>query len=83
MKVMKKPMITEVFQYTGNLSDPGWPQDWLTAAFRFGKDKHIFIETLEGEMGGEVGCYIIKGIRGEFYICKKDIFEETYTVLEK
>ena len=36
------------------------------------------IKTLEGEMSCEFGDYIIKGVKGEFYPCKKEIFEETY-----
>ena len=38
----------------------------------------IKIETLEGSMFASVGDYIIKGIKGEFYPCKPDIFELTY-----
>ena len=36
------------------------------------------IQTLEGEMTAQVGDYIIKGVQGEFYPCKPDIFEQTY-----
>lgn len=36
------------------------------------------IETLEGVMKANVGDYIIKGVNGEFYPCKQDIFEKTY-----
>jgi hypothetical protein len=36
------------------------------------------IKTLEGSMRAEVGDWIIKGIKGEFYPCKPDIFEATY-----
>ena len=36
------------------------------------------IETLEGEMHADIGDYIIKGVQGEFYPCKPDIFKETY-----
>lgn len=38
----------------------------------------ICIETLEGTMTASVGDYIIKGVHGEFYPCKPDIFTETY-----
>lgn len=38
----------------------------------------IIIKTLEGELKVSDGDYIIKGIKGEFYPCKPDIFEETY-----
>lgn len=38
----------------------------------------IFISTLEGEMEASPGDYVIKGVKGEFYPCKPDIFEATY-----
>jgi hypothetical protein len=38
----------------------------------------VVIETLEGNMTADKGDYIIKGIKGEFYPCKPDIFELTY-----
>lgn len=39
---------------------------------------YVEIETLEGTMQANLGDYIIKGVKGEFYPCKPDIFEETY-----
>ena len=43
------------------------------------KDKGGFcIPTLEGNMKANIGDYIIKGINGEFYPCKPDIFDKTY-----
>jgi len=41
-------------------------------------EKFIKIYTLEGIMTGNLGDYIIKGVKGEFYPCRADIFEETY-----
>lgn len=38
----------------------------------------LTIKTLEGKMKAKNGDYIIKGVKGEFYPCRKDIFEETY-----
>lgn len=38
----------------------------------------VLIETLEGTMRAEVGDYIIKGVNGEFYPCKPDIFKKSY-----
>ena len=38
----------------------------------------IVIETLEGDMRAEEGDWIIKGVHGEFYPCRNDIFEKTY-----
>ena len=55
------------------------------SAWEVGKGRpHVIIEikTLEGVMTASVGDYIIKGLRGEFYPCKPDIFEETYEPAE-
>ena len=41
-------------------------------------EKGMKIPTLEGEMTASINDYIIKGIKGEFYPCKPDIFEQTY-----
>jgi len=41
-------------------------------------DDVILIETLEGDMKATSGDYIIKGVNGEFYPCKPDIFKKTY-----
>jgi hypothetical protein len=41
-------------------------------------DPHIAIGTLEGVMRAEVGDYVIRGVQGEFYPCKPDIFAATY-----
>ena len=42
----------------------------------------LYIHTLEGDMHASKGDYIIKGIHGEFYPCKPDIFEETYKLVK-
>ena len=56
--------------------------DWIgdSAAWHDGTD--IFIPTLEGVMRASVGDWIIKGVNGEFYPCKPDIFEKTYEPAE-
>ena len=45
--------------------------------------KGMKIPTLEGKMVASIGDYIIKGIQGEFYPCKSDIFEATYEVVSE
>ena len=40
--------------------------------------KSLIIRTLDGDMRAMHGDYIIKGVKGEFYPCKPDIFEQTY-----
>jgi hypothetical protein len=41
-------------------------------------DEEVSIETLEGTMKANKGDWIIKGVNGEIYPCKPDIFEKTY-----
>lgn len=41
----------------------------------------LIIKTLEGNMRAEPGDYIIKGVHGEFYPCKPDVFKETYEII--
>jgi hypothetical protein len=45
---------------------------------RLHDNNHMLIPTLEGEMRADIGDWIIKGVGGEFYPCKPDIFEKTY-----
>ena len=42
----------------------------------------LVIKTLEGDMRADKGDYIIKGLRGEFYPCKPDVFEKKYEEVE-
>lgn len=46
------------------------------------KEGGFIIKTLEGDMKACFGDYIIKGVNGEFYPCKPDIFEKTYELVE-
>lgn len=76
-KYRKKPVIIEALQWTGTnqteLFDFCGPRSDLR--FLHGC---VNIPTLEGIMTANPGDYIIKGVAGEFYPCKPDIFEETY-----
>lgn len=47
------------------------------------KGEYINIATLEGAMRANIGDYIIKGVNGEFYPCKPDIFEKTYEAVHE
>lgn len=51
-------------------------------SFKVAEDKGYDIETLEGVMHASPGDWIIKGVKGEFYPCKPDIFEQTYEPAE-
>lgn len=76
----KIPVLVDAVQLTaGNIED--------VMAFCGDKIKShpmtgVVIETLEGNMIASVGDYIIKGVKGEFYPCKPDIFEATYEAVE-
>jgi hypothetical protein len=84
----KKPVVVEAVQFKGfdketsqvMLSDR---PEWLVSEFGnrilfFGEQNNLTIQTLEGNMKASIGDFIIKGINGEFYPCKPDIFEKTY-----
>lgn len=87
-KYRKKPVVVDALQWTGsNLSEvKEFVGDKLIysimdAAWEVGKGRPrvlMKIKTLEGEMFCSDNDYIIKGVNGEFYPCKPDIFEKTY-----
>lgn len=45
-------------------------------------DSHLIIHTLEGTMHADIGDWIIRGVQGEFYPCREDIFRQTYKAVE-
>jgi hypothetical protein len=53
-------------------------QETIRVDYKDGNNPTLKINTLEGTMTASVGDYIIKGVQGEFYPCKPDIFEKTY-----
>lgn len=89
MKFRKKPVEVEAFKLT---ADPERiAPDWFTKAVtderiyidRVMKDGHIdvygcAIRTQHGKVHAKLGDYIIKGINGELYPCKANIFMKTY-----
>ena len=80
MKFRKKPVVIEAIHYDGNNFNECL-QFCPTSQFRQ-SDGAIYIPTLEGTMIASIGDYIIKGIKGEFYPCKPDIFKKTYEELK-
>lgn len=90
MKYRKKPVVIEAEQFTlENIrelatwcggkaqSEEGRPPEGDSVHV------HILIPTLEGDMFATLGDWIIKGVAGEFYPCKPDIFEATYEPVEE
>lgn len=94
MKYRKKPVVIEAFQYDGDLKGADgkyYVPDWAAKEFESGTlyydsinqpPVELKIKTLEGDMTASVGDYIIRGVNGELYPCKPDIFEKTYEAVE-
>lgn len=84
----KRPVVVDAMQWTGlNLEEvkefvgEALTYDILDTAWEVGKGRpHVFmkIKTLEGDMEVSEKDFIIKGVNGEFYPCKPDIFQKTY-----
>ena len=83
----KKPVVVEARKFESNNEPNGSPNmdslvNWMNQgqfeckAWHNGTD--IWIHTLEGDHKATVGDWIIRGVKGEFYPCKPDIFEATY-----
>jgi hypothetical protein len=75
MQFRKKPVVVEAVQLTSAMLDgieslPG-------GVFR-NSERNFGVVTLEGVMTGNAGDWLITGVKGEKYICRRDIFEQTY-----
>ena len=85
----KKPVVIDAFQWTGGpdqIEDPVWAiESMRNGSLRVVNSgtprAAIMIETLEGTMRAEQGDWIIRGIKGELYPCKPDIFVATYDAI--
>ncbi len=88
MKFRKKPVIVDAWQWNGTtLEDAkdfckknGLP-DFHIGSYGYGTG--LVIPTLEGNHLAIKGDWIIRGVEGEYYPCKPDIFEKTYEPVEK
>ena len=84
----KKPVVIQAVKCDGNKFEEvqsfcgdSCSMEYYDAAYESGVCAPCYIptiNTLEGDMVARVGDYIIKGVNGEFYPCKPDIFEKTY-----
>lgn len=84
MRFRKKPVVIEAIQWDGNLSTVEKLMEGSTceSVEQDLCDPALVIVTLEGKMRAEVGDWIIRGVNGELYPCKPDIFTQTYEVAE-
>jgi len=91
-KYRKKPVVIDAIQWPGEMEedDPRianiekWCEDMGANPdnMMMMDDGTVAIYTLEGEMAAQPGDFIIRGIKGELYPCKPDIFEATYEKVE-
>jgi hypothetical protein len=89
MEYRKKPVVIEAHQFDGTSTGVSEINHWMFTgkltvfAVRTRDIGPLKIPTLEGEMTASKGDYIIKGLHGEFYPCKPDIFDASYDVVTK
>ncbi|WP_351122593.1 DUF2829 domain-containing protein [Shewanella sp. T24-MNA-CIBAN-0130] len=90
-KFKKKPVIVEAVQFTGDkepvielmrLMNEGQEFSFNVESLTSCNANDVMILTLEGVMTANIGDWIIKGVNGEFYPCKPDIFEKTYEAVK-
>jgi hypothetical protein len=74
MKFRKKPVVIDAIQFIGNFEEI---EQFVGGDSEF-RDGKLLVATLEGPLWASDKDWIIKGIKGEFYPCKPDIFEATY-----
>ena len=83
MKFRKKPVVIEAIQWTGD----NWDELEVFCPYGLTYDypahvKSIIVKTLEGQHTCSLNDWLIKGVKGEFYPCKPEIFETTYEKVE-
>lgn len=96
MKYRKKPVVIDAYQFTQKMVEDycfdkiPLPQGLQMANCNYHlEDRKLYsykvmIDTLEGETYKvEIGDWIIRGVKGEFYPCKPDVFEKTYEKVEE
>lgn len=80
MRYRKKPVVIEAWRVGSFEERPEW---LVNADGVYGPgDTYLQIQTLEGTMHAARGDWIIRGVAGELYPCKPDIFEATYEPAE-
>lgn len=98
MKFRKRPVEIEAMQFTGGRENAARIIQWAEGIRHWSHQdelrvsngeiarsydpEHLTVHTLEGRMRADLGDWIIKGVAGEFYPCKPDIFAATYEQVE-
>ena len=84
MRFRKKPVVIDAVEWDGSDEAHDQVEMWAadTDCCLALQSGCLFIDTLEGEMRADRGDWIIRGVKGEIYPCKPDIFEATYEIAE-
>lgn len=84
MKYLKKPVVIDAVLWDGNLTtvEPLIVGSTTPDVAQDLGDPALLIPTIEGTMRAEVGDYVIRGVSGELYPCKPDVFAKTYEPAE-
>lgn len=76
----KKPIVVTALQWTGNNEESIC--EFVGEKYFINSRGELYIETLEGILKANVGDYIVRGLAGEFYPCREDIFLNSYNEME-
>jgi hypothetical protein len=74
----KKPVVIEAFEFRAGEQRSEVASDVVAGVVRYTEGGTMLIKTLEGVMEAQPGDWIIRGVKGELYPCKPDIFAATY-----
>lgn len=77
----KKPVVIEAEQWDGKNLNNDESMFQLGAVIIKNDGSEFLVSTLEGVMAGQIGDWLIRGIKGELYPCKPDIFAATYELV--
>ena len=82
-KFRKKPVVIDAYCATTDSFFPAWLSDAIDGgSVHVEPSGPIYITTLEGTMRADFGDYIIRGVKGELYPCREDIFKATYEAVD-
>lgn len=82
-KYRKKPVVIEAMRFLRTNGRDVW--EWADSKPMYDHNQNVIglrIYTLEGDMKAEFGDWVVKGVKGEFYPVKDDIFRATYEPVE-
>lgn len=84
LNVRKKPIIVEAMQFTGTMSNAVTLSKWSNYQVWLSDDPNILkVQCLEALAETPIGSYVVKGVKGEVWPVREDIFNETYEIIKE